>query len=673
MTYDLSAADEPFLRSLHRTICGVSTLVFLISLAACSGNSSPSAPASVTSGPTGPTGPTSSAGPTATEIVISPATGTLAVGQKLQFTAQATESNGVSENLTGLVWSVSNPSVAAVNPSGVVTGVSPGTSTLSAVLNGVTSNTVSITVQQPIAAIQITPLAATIPITKTQQFTAVAVDASGKPVEGISFSWTSSNPAVASIDQAGLAVGLAAGSVTITSSGDGLKASPASLSVQAAPPVVKIAATPTAGPAPLAVHFDGSGSTDPNGPIASYSWTFGDGATATGPTADHTYAAAGSFNVTLTIGDQSGGTGSGGLAIAVSPQGVSRGWVLSTVPGDLEGVNFVDVKTGWVVGLSMGIFKTTDGGSTWNAQNNIVWKGPTPAVPPNVYDVFFLDQDHGWAAGWPELILATQDGGQTWVEQHLNRSFTDPTTYCSSFASDGTCGIYNGSYLRRIRFADPNNGFAVGRFGYVFKTTDGGATWNLMPQNWPNLLPDCVIPAAGATYHFTVYAPHLFGLDMLSANEVFVVGGDAGSIDCPNWENVIAHTTDGGDTWVFQYDLDRQRRFMDIHFIQDTGWAVGEGGMIMKSTDHGRSWVSANATRSITSSDLLGLAFPTLNTIWAVGSSGTIIYSGDGGQTFANQNSQTTLRLQRVWFTDILTGWAAGHLGVVPRTATGGQ
>src|SRR5579863_4316017 len=104
MTYDLSAADEPFLRSLHRTICGVSTLVFLISLAACSGNSSPSAPASVTSGPTGPTGPTSSAGPTATEIVISPATGTLAVGQKLQFTAQATESNGVSEShRSGLV------------------------------------------------------------------------------------------------------------------------------------------------------------------------------------------------------------------------------------------------------------------------------------------------------------------------------------------------------------------------------------------------------------------------------------------------------------------------------------------------------------------------------------------------------------------------------------------
>src|SRR5579863_756314 len=440
------------------------------------------------------------------------------------------------------------------------------------------------------------------------------------------------------------------------------------------PPSARVSAIPTSGTAPLSVQFDGTGSTDTGGTIGSYTWAFGDGASAAGPTASHTYSIPGTYTASLTVTDSNGAAGVASVPISVGPQPTTgSGWILSQVPGDLEGVHFLDADNGWVVGLSMGIFKSTDGAGSWVSQGNVVWKGTAPAIPPNIYDVFFIDQNTGWAVGWPELILGTTDGGRTWVEQNLNRAFTDPSTYCATFASDGSCNIYNGVYLRRVRFADPNHGFAVGRFGYVYKTTNGGATWILMSQNWPNLLPDCIEATTGNVFHFTVYAPHLFGLDMLSANELFVVGGDAGSIDCPHWENVIAHSSDGGTTWDFHYDLDRQRRFMDIHFIQDTGWAVGEGGMIMGSTDHGKTWVSADPNRAITTNDLLGLAFPSINTIWAVGSSGTIIYSNDGGKTFVNQNSQTTLRLQRVWFTDTLHGWAAGHLGVVPRTATGGE
>lgn len=58
----------------------------------------------------------------------------------------------------------------------------------------------------------------------------------------------------------------------------------------------------------LTVQVDGSGSVD-DGSIASYAWTFGDGGTATGPTASHTYAAAGTYTITLTVTDDEGATG----------------------------------------------------------------------------------------------------------------------------------------------------------------------------------------------------------------------------------------------------------------------------------------------------------------------------------------------------------------------------
>ena len=52
--------------------------------------------------------------------------------------------------------------------------------------------------------------------------------------------------------------------------------------------------------------FDGSGSSDPDGQVASYFWYFGDGAAAAGATVDHRYTAIGTFTVTLVVTDDGG-------------------------------------------------------------------------------------------------------------------------------------------------------------------------------------------------------------------------------------------------------------------------------------------------------------------------------------------------------------------------------
>ncbi|WNB85078.1 PKD domain-containing protein [Cellulomonas sp. ATA003] len=72
--------------------------------------------------------------------------------------------------------------------------------------------------------------------------------------------------------------------------------------VQNAAPAPSVAITV----ADLTAAVDGSASVDVDGSIASHAWSFGDGATASGPTATHTYTSAGTYTVTLAVTDNAG-------------------------------------------------------------------------------------------------------------------------------------------------------------------------------------------------------------------------------------------------------------------------------------------------------------------------------------------------------------------------------
>jgi PKD repeat protein len=72
------------------------------------------------------------------------------------------------------------------------------------------------------------------------------------------------------------------------------------------PPVAVMSANPTSGVAPLTVNFDGSGSSDPDGAIISWEWSFGDGAFGAGVQTSHVYTSPGTYNVNLTVTDNGG-------------------------------------------------------------------------------------------------------------------------------------------------------------------------------------------------------------------------------------------------------------------------------------------------------------------------------------------------------------------------------
>jgi len=83
------------------------------------------------------------------------------------------------------------------------------------------------------------------------------------------------------------------------------------------PPVAVAAADVTSGDAPLTVHFDASGSTDPDGWALTYSWQFGDGTFSSEASPAHTYENAGSYLAVLMVTDQGGLGDSAPLEISV--------------------------------------------------------------------------------------------------------------------------------------------------------------------------------------------------------------------------------------------------------------------------------------------------------------------------------------------------------------------
>lgn len=174
--------------------------------------------------------------PLAVSISVSPTTQSVSVGQTAQFTATGIFGHGnnhpsSTQDLTdSATWTSSVPGVATISPTGVATGVSAGTTTITASINGYTgvvSASATLTVSgggggapgSSVVSLAVIPSAQSVAVpTQTAQFLAIGTTSTGQTVNVTNaVAWSSSSQQIATIGATtGLATALGQGTVTIT-------------------------------------------------------------------------------------------------------------------------------------------------------------------------------------------------------------------------------------------------------------------------------------------------------------------------------------------------------------------------------------------------------------------------------------------------------------------------
>ena len=308
------------------------------------------------------------------------------------------------------------------------------------------------------------------------------------------------------------------------------------------------------------------------------------------------------------------------------------------------------------------------------AQTN--WTTQTSGTNSLLQDVFFVDQEYGWASGG-HIILHTTDSGNNWIEQ--------PAPPVQIYYVD-------------IFFLDRMNGWACGNEAKIIHTTDGGNTWVDQPN--PYTFPN----------------PILYSICFANADTGWALGGDHGNYPTFIPRRVVLYTTNGGNSWDFQYSVSNELPIYCSNFISPTeGFAASESGDVMHTSNGGVTWVE---TTPVSAYRLYGVYFKDSNVGWvsgeylglphvasiskttnggitwdtqsfgtdeyindiyfvndmtgwavggAVGGSGTstILNTTDGGETWINQTSPTTNSLYGLSFSDLNNGWAVGFNGTI--------
>ena len=151
-----------------------------------------------------------------TTITVSPATAELtALGANVRLSAEVHDQNRQTMTGPAVTWASGNTLIATVDASGLVTAVSNGTATITAT-TGSASSTARIVVEQAVAAVDVSPNSLALPLGDTARLSATALDARGHEVSDVSFEWTSSDAAVATVEESGLVRARAVGEATIT-------------------------------------------------------------------------------------------------------------------------------------------------------------------------------------------------------------------------------------------------------------------------------------------------------------------------------------------------------------------------------------------------------------------------------------------------------------------------
>ena len=247
--------------------------------------------------------------------------------------------------------------------------------------------------------------------------------------------------------------------------------------------------------------------------------------------------------------------------------GVNWTQVLSGV--NMNSVSFPDINTGYAVGDSCKIFKTSINGLNWSEQL-------FPATK-NLYSVSFFNTGTGFAVGQDGIILKTNNGGTSW-NQNINPIAEDL------------------NYVQMV--IDYQTAFAVGGIirELFTSTANGGVNW-INSWQFPN-----------SFFRSASSIPNLYG-------PIYTVGQNG----------KIMKTTNFGAYWTTITNPANQTLNCIIFNDTSTGYIVGNQGWIMKSTTGGNNWMQQ---LSFTSNNLRCVSFINSQTGWVVGQNGIVLRTG---------------------------------------------
>ncbi len=173
-------------------------------------------------------------------IEVSPSSATIDEGDTQQFTAVAYTADNEEIESASFTWDSSSASVATVDSTGLATGVRAGSSPTQVTITAHADDkedTATLTVEPVISSVTVRPFSATINEGSTRRFRATAYTSYNVAIQNVSFSWSTSNPSVATVSSTGLARGVNAGTATIRARAGGRTGS-ATLTVTEPPPKV---------------------------------------------------------------------------------------------------------------------------------------------------------------------------------------------------------------------------------------------------------------------------------------------------------------------------------------------------------------------------------------------------------------------------------------------------
>jgi photosystem II stability/assembly factor-like uncharacterized protein len=299
----------------------------------------------------------------------------------------------------------------------------------------------------------------------------------------------------------------------------------------------------------------------------------------------------------------------------------------------LHDVQLLGDRYGWAVGDRGAVWQTTDGGRTWQ---RVLCPGDG-----SLRSVCFLTDRVGWivgggirpyGGGQSGVVLRTEDGGETWI--HQQRADADRLL----------------PVLHHVQFFSLQSGVAVGESSEtvptgVLQTSDGGATWQplggSMSRGWRagGLLEPDVGFVAGPQGRFTSIA--------------------------------------GGQVQPEPPGASGMRGFVGGVLRADRrGWLVGEGGLILTSSDAGTSWQPPAGVLPRLLRDVMDFRAVAAHGkhVWVAGQPGSVVWhSSDGGQSWASYPTGQTVPLEAIDFSSPTHGCAAGALGLMLLTEDGGR